>query len=260
MNRKLFLMYGILSKSEEKPKIVQQLLKLFTNFRLILPSISISLCSAIYISHNLTNPSAMLNASINFYAGLSAIAAYVGFVSNEKNINLLYQELEEIIGSDKWATEIRALEIYRRAEKQCERITKYIAIYWLRIGWSISILPLIALSIVSMVAGNFDPSTWVFLMEMEVPFGVDPSTISGWYMRTFVYACGVWSYCAIVSNVIPFIVGACVYVKACCNHLKMIFEECDEIIGAKWDNKDEQIIAITEKMKGAVDLHAKIIR
>lgn len=261
MNKKYLKSSGILSKNEEHPNAVDRILKLATDFSLMFGTLfSLSVCSVAYISHNLKNITGVLNAIINCMAGLSAAFAYIGFVINEENIKLFYSELQDIVNSEKLSAEVEALEVYQNAEKLSEQITIWITIFWFRIGLSITVLPLIVFSTVNIILGNFDTSTWLFLQEMEVPFAADVSTVFRWYLRTFVYVWGAWSYCLTVTTIFPFFFGGCIYINACCKHLKAVFDECDQMIETKWESKGKQIAAVSGKIKKAISIHIKIVK
>lgn len=54
------------------------------------------------------------------------------------------------------------------------------------------IIPFLGFSIICMLRGNFDTSTWYFPLALD-PNLIDPSTVLGWYLRTFDY---IWACCA----------------------------------------------------------------
>lgn len=260
VNKRYLILYGVLSKDEENIKAIDQIRKFLTNFLLVAGSFfSLSICSATYIYHNSGDLSGVTNALLNLFTGLSACGAYTGLIFNERNINIFYHELHEIVNSEKWATKISASATYHNVEKQCIEMTKWTSnALFMIVGSYLS--SLCVLPVFFIVRGNYNTSTWIFDQKMEIPFGVDPSTIFGWYLRTISYVFGSIAWTVIVSTIFPFLIGCNSYIVAFCKHFKMILDDFDEIMSSKWENEAKQRKAIFEKMNGAVSLHLKIIK
>lgn len=118
-------------------------------------------------------------------------------------------------------------------------------------------VPLIGYSIVCMMRGNFDTSTWYFPLALDIL--VDSSTTIGWYLRMMDYIWGGYAYSVVVSAVIPYLVGCCFYLKTSCKHLRSIFDGCEEIMGADHDENTTQAVIIAGKIKCAISIHIKVL-
>lgn len=255
VNKQYLELVGILTKNGERRKTIDKILKYLINFILVIGTLfSLSVCSAAYIYQNPTDLSGVINAFLNFFAGLSTFGAYMGFVVNEKMINLFYYELHDIVENGKWSTKFDTSEAYENTEKRCAKIAKIaIPLFGIAVVYLIAVF---LLTIFYMVQGNFDTNTWTFDQKMEVPLS-SASNIFGWYLRTFTYALGVFTYCSIVSTIFPFVTGCSFYIQACCKHFEMIINDCDEINCSQRNSKAE---TIAEKMKCAVLFHMKILK
>lgn len=117
-------------------------------------------------------------------------------------------------------------------------------------------LPIMVHSTYCIVTGK-DISFWYFPFEMDIQ--IDETTVFGWYMRTFNYLVG-GGVCVLTSlTVIPFFVGGCLYIKACCKHFQLIFNECGEMVSQKCENEATPTEKVSEKIYFAISLHIKII-
>lgn len=244
---------GILQKDEQNRKWFHEFWRLLVNLIFITGILySFGVCSVTYIYLHPSDFGGALNAVVNTSAGCCVFGAYVGFVFNGEKIKLVYGELQHIVNNGEATIEFSPFVAYQNAEKQHRKLNRWISIIMIRATlWSI-ILPPIASSIIAMIRGNFDTSTWFFLGACEIPFDIDVSTVFGWYVRLFSYLLGCVLYNLIIPAIFPFVVGCCLYIKACSTHFQLMLDECDEIICAKSDNKDEQINKIAEKMKTAI--------
>lgn len=86
------------------------------------------------------------------------------------------------------------------------------------------------------------------------------STVLGWYIRLTNFLLGGYAYFFLAAATLPYLSCCSFYIKACCRQLQWIFDECDEIISAKYDNKNEQLEAISERVNSAVTFHWRIIQ
>lgn len=150
-----------------------------------------------------------------------------------------------------------AFGIYYAAEQEAEILTNRMHTLVIKVYPTVALLPAVANSIFCILRGNFDAATWTFAYPVE--FSFDVTTICGWYLRMIIISVGAFSYYYGTLAFIPYVYNCCAYVRACCKHFHRMFDECDEIISTKYDNEFEQIEALSEKLKGAVSLHAKIM-
>lgn len=154
--------------------------------------------------------------------------------------------------------EPKVFAIYEKEEQKCRKITNSIANSFLRLYTFGTVLPITLHPIWCMLRGNFDTSTWYFPLSIDIPY--DISTIHGWYLRTFFHLFIGYAYFLTLIAIVPFFACGCIYVQACCKHFQLIFDECDELIKAKCDDKASKMKIFSEKIKSAVLLHMKITK
>lgn len=136
-------------------------------------------------------------------------------------------------------------------------LTKWITISFL-LGCAFGVvIPIVGYSIICMLCGNFDPSTWYFPYDVNIL--LDSSTVAGWYLRAFHYFWGGTTYSLTVVTVISYMASCCFYVKASCRHLQSILDACDETASSKCDNKDVQTEKISEMIKVVVFTYIKVM-
>lgn len=78
-------------------------------------------------------------------------------------------------------------------------------------------------------------------------------------MRVFCLGVGAYSYCYIVSAIFAAFGSCCYYIKACCEHIESIFNECDDMVDIPLKSRDEQVNVLVEKMRHVVSIHIKIM-
>lgn len=138
---------------------------------------------------------------------------------------------------------------YQNEERKLRKITKWFPILYLGFLTVGIIVPILISSMIAMIQGNFDTSTWIYPFALDILW--DTSNVFVWYLRTFQYILGAFTYALIVSAAIPYLSGCCLYIKASCKHLQSIFDECDD--------KAVSIGLLSGRINNTISIHRKII-
>lgn len=100
-NKYLLRICGIICK-DERPKPTEKALKFFINFLFVVGNVyCVGFYNGTYIYHNLNNVTVAINASIPFFAVISMVGAYLGFMANESKIKFLHTELQSLVNDGK---------------------------------------------------------------------------------------------------------------------------------------------------------------
>lgn len=148
------------------------------------------------------------------------------------------------------------MRIYENVEQKCRRFTIVLMKLGMVSGAIGVFMPTFVLSLVAMLMGNHDASTWFFPTKYLVPF--DSTTIVGFYSKLAMYAVyGLNSYYLVILTAIGYFVSCCYYLNAFCEYFQLMFNEIDQIachrcISAKETNE------INNRLKKAVEFHKKI--
>lgn len=120
------------------------------------------------------------------------------------------------------------MEIYTKAEEKCQFITKWLPIMQSTIVMSVVILPPLIYSIICLLYGNFDTSTWFLALKMSTPF--DTSNISGWYLSYILGSALFVPYITALECVLTSLVSSCFYLGAIREHCESMFQTLDSKI------------------------------
>lgn len=149
-------------------------------------------------------------------------------------------------------------KFYEQTEKKSQIITKVLVGLAVSTGVTSVTGLMFALSIVSMLQGNFDTSTWFFPCKIAVPF--DTTSILGWYMKLILFGLyAVFTGYLVVSTLTAYFVSCCYYIDACCDHLNLMFSEMDKIVNLNESLSHLQIADVQKRFKIAVGFHIKIM-
>lgn len=158
--------------------------------------------------------------------------------------------------------------IYRKTERRCRLILVWAFIVSFANCAFLGIFPSVVHSIVSMVSGNFDTSTWFFVLKIAVPFNT--STIFGWYMKLLLELLFAIVAISIITPIVTYLANCCLYVflvsnyqfravncitfryvRALCDHFKVSFQKIDNriifdffgLIMSKTENEFKELIS-----------------
>lgn len=117
-------------------------------------------------------------------------------------------------------------------------------------------------SILSMLAGNFDTSTWPFVYNMVMPFSTKP--VLGWYLAWLIQLCIGMAYTTSMTSVVAYFVNSCIYVRAICHHFHLLIQSIEQIIIKNRDEHDaikceENYRKIEAKLRKAVQIQVNVI-
>lgn len=100
------------------------------------------------------------------------------------------------------------------------------------------------------------------LFFRKVPF--DVSTVFGWWLRTFSFVLTALTFFSSLLAIVPYFGNCCKYIGAHCEHIRLIFDECDEISSTEHEfgNLNEAALnkTISEKIIKAFFLHTEILK
>lgn len=166
------------------------------------------------------------------------------------NVHFVFFETEE---------EKETFNIYWNAEQKCRKYTKKITNYFF-INEAI-FLGAPIFSIVSILTGNKDASTWALPMDLSVPFNT--STISGWYLTWFFQFNISLCYVSCIITITTYFVCCCIYINAICEHYQFLYDAVLASLNRYQKEKNatlkrEMRQEITYKMGHVVATHAKI--
>lgn len=143
-------------------------------------------------------------------------------------------------------------------EQQCGFYTKWItAIGSATIAVFMFGIFTVAFSIFQIWRGNLDASTWFFPFKVSVPF--DTTTILGWYVYATISSMEGCSAAVFLLVTVFYLACCCMYLKACCEHIQIIFDDADEAIQAKNKSERQQKKQLQENIITAHFLHMKIM-
>lgn len=132
--------------------------------------------------------------------------------------------------------------IYWNAEQKCRKYTKKITSYFFINEAIFMGSPIF--SIVSILMGNKDASTWALPMDLSVPFNT--STISGWYTTWFFQFNISLCYVSCIITITTYFVCCCIYINAICEHYQFLY---DSVLVSLKRYQEEQIPALKHKMR-----------
>lgn len=119
-------------------------------------------------------------------------------------------------------------------------------------------LPIHISAIICICRGNLNTSTWFFPPSLDVPF--DESTVFGWHMLAFSHLWGGYAYLLCMLTAIPHLTSCSYYIKGCCEHFKLILDECDKQVLSQLEDNIPQSDKIYELVNKAIRLHAEVIK
>lgn len=116
-------------------------------------------------------------------------------------------------------------------------------------------------SLVNILMGNSDVSTWALPMDLSVPF--DKNTLWGWYLMWFFQFNISICYVSCTITITTYFVCCCIYIGAICEHFRFMYDCAMQNVEQNRKEKDPQQykrrqLLINEQMNKAVQIHSKI--
>lgn len=155
------------------------------------------------------------------------------------------------------ADEPNEIKIYENIEQKCRRFVPLL----MKFGFGSSVMgvssPIFILTFIAMLMGNFDTSKWYFPIAYVVPF--DDTTILGFYGKTVLYSVyGLNSYFLVIVTAIGYFSSCCFYLNGFVENFQLMFDEMDQIVSQNKRDTAKETTEIHNRLKRAVDFHAKM--
>lgn len=141
--------------------------------------------------------------------------------------------------------------IYWEAEQKHQKYAKILVITFVVYDQSMYVLSFIS-TILSILIGNTDASTWPLVYDMSVPF--DAKTIAGWYAEFFLTACMDLSYLTCMLLGTNQFIGYCIYIETICEHFDLIMKT----IQGNVEQNAQKIQEIKGRINKAIEIHLLI--
>lgn len=128
------------------------------------------------------------------------------------------------------------MSIYRKTEKKCRNLTKFISIGYLLDAATLFTAAVIY-SFYCMWSGNFDTTTWLLPYNLYLPF--DTSTIYLWYVLWLMQCYIGLVYSLSVTCVTTYFESCCLYIVALCEHSNALIQSFS--LSIEWYRKSQRI-------------------
>lgn len=216
-----------------------------------------------------------INAFVPLIAGAYAIPVFINLSVDMKRMKLFHNTLQEVVDNGKKGKPFcviskllfgnvlfsakgpNEVKIYENVERNCRDFAQFLVRLGMGSGVIGVFIPTFGLSLVSLLAGNFDAGTWFFPVKYVVPF--DSTTILGFYAKVVLYTVyALNSYYLVVLTAIGYFVSCCYYLNGFVENFQLMFDEVDQIVSQDKCMGPEVTIDINKRLKRAVEFHIKI--
>lgn len=153
------------------------------------------------------------------------------------------------------AEETESFEIYKKVDRKCQMWTKLTLISNVGAVAMLFMVPFFVHSLFCMWQGNFDTSTWFWILKLATPF--DTSNIFVWYGLVIVGDFMAMVNTFLGTTIIMYFMSCSFYVDASLQHFHFVSNKIEEIINKNSINVS--FYEIKRKLCSAVFLHVKII-
>lgn len=209
--------------------------------------------SAVFAYYNSSDILLVTQALIILTAGISGFGAFLSLGIHMKSIKALYTEIQTIVDL---AKQTPAFIFYVNAECTGNLYLKWVVIIGL---WAPG-CSLLCISVgyagYNMWMGNWDTTTYFLPQPISAPF-LNNGTVIEFFVQLLIQSYGGLIYGTTVIAVVMYFVSCCMFIDACCQDFRRIFDEINEL--AKADGCAKNLLEMKSRFRQATTLHIKIM-